>query len=332
MSFEMNITNTSGDYEDIGLIDADGTGYENERLHRHIFRYLFTAVDLIKFIVFILALASDIYLIIVISKFKNLKTRTNYFILQYVIFNMLYLVLKNLLLIILYQLPLYAYDYYCFVSNLDHLTGTLSYYVLTFMAFDWYIQNYHSSIYDRYPQFFKYGACILYLFALPKWIATSVICLSNEYTVHKIRLHLEMVSFLFCFITVMGITVLKRHKAPSSEAYKTEYALSIPRTILLLALCWYVVYLISEFIPYFYLAYTIERFMFNLAECIVLAAPIIVLYQLSKTNKYFKMAYIRCCRRKKVKNYDDDNLDAESLNEVSETNVAFDKNNDFVSF
>lgn len=293
---------------------------------RHpIFFYLYTALLIIRLIVCTLALASDIYLIVVISKFKSLKTRINCFIRQYAIFHMLYLVLANLSFVT-HNTQYYHYmsGSYCILSNLDQLMVTLGYYALTFMAFEWYVQNYRSRIYDRYPKSFKYGVYILYLFALSKGLITTTVCFIDPWPQY-IRFSFEMASFWFCVITVIGITIFTKQKTLPTEDNKTEYALIIARTVLLLSLGWcitYIVYFIFHGVePIFF--ETLFDVPYLVAVCLVFASPIIVLYQLRKSNKSFKRACITSCKKNGARYSDEENLDTEAVADIPATIVTF---------
>ncbi|CAG9761036.1 unnamed protein product [Ceutorhynchus assimilis] len=297
------------------------------------FSYFFITFELLKFLLCVNCFASDIYLIVIISKFKKLRTRLNNLFLIYAICNLLYLTLANVIMIIVeVSSHLHDVNHYCVISNLDHLMFTLSFYTLTFMAIDWYVLNYHPDIYTKYPRTFKYGIGVAFVvLAIPKWIATSCMCYEDRFKLYALRLYLEDISFAFGGIVLITISILKRIRTPVSDTHKTEYAFSIPKIIFLLSLPVFIMRLISLCLEGYYPLLKYLYLLEYITECLFLTQTIALLYLLGKRNKYFKMAYLKCCK-KNVQEYGDDDLDSGSINETGENHVTYDNNSQLIRF
>ncbi|ENN79178.1 hypothetical protein YQE_04362, partial [Dendroctonus ponderosae] len=172
------------------------------------------------------ALSGNIYLIVIIARVNPPKRRIDVIILIYAIISCLYMILCSA---DLYWLTIEA------LFDLERFTEILINFTLTFLALSWYVPNYHSELYNKFPITFKYGVGVFFLLVS---LGIAVLFL----VFHDILLLYPQVYFIadltcltVCCLILLSLAILKRFKKPLPAAHKTEYAFSIPQVLLVMS-------------------------------------------------------------------------------------------------
>lgn len=293
--------------------------------------HIFTIIEILRLIIRLSALISNIYLVVIIIRFMKLRTTINRLIFLYAVISVGFLTSGVLVTIIV---RFTSVDYYtdCLLIGVENLTEILLHFVLTLLAISWFVPTYHPALNNKYPLVFKYGVGVCFLIISIASTGLSVVNCSNENSkYYQMYFTVELLCFSLCSIILTSLTILKRYEKPASEALETAYAFYIPQIIFIISafatLLSVLVLLIESQVSTYHKILFRLVYLEQISSCLDLAEPIVVLYMLAKSSKHFKIAYLKCCK-KNLQNYEND-LDASpSTNAASSNNVTFHRNSE----
>ncbi|KAJ8967487.1 hypothetical protein NQ314_002801 [Rhamnusium bicolor] len=254
---------------------------------------------LIRILFSLVVVSADIYLICVINKFKRLKTRTNMYILNCFILNILYIISMPLLYVFSYFVRYYIF-YPLNTFSVLYVTFALA------LSLDWFLSGYRPSSIQKYNKFYKYVFLGIYVV----FITEGLVALTLSYLRHLVvRFYIFNVLYVISLIVVVTLNILRKKFNLTNGSFKTAYSLTVTNIMIFSYLPLLIIHILDIFIPR--KNYTWEYIIIYteiIARYIVLCHPILVVYMLGKQNKYFKMAYKQSFKRY-LKTYGDDNLD-----------------------
>ncbi|XP_048522558.1 uncharacterized protein LOC125504494 isoform X2 [Dendroctonus ponderosae] len=266
------------------------------------------------------SLSGNIYLIVVIARLKPPKTHINVIILLYVTFSCMYLIFN---LVALYS------DTIFFVRTfgLERFTEILMNFTLIFLALSWYVPNYYSELYSKFPFTFKYGVGLFFLLVSLGIAVFSIVFHDILNLIDScVYVIADVTCLTVCCLMLLSFTILRLLKKPLPAAHKTAYAFSIPQVLLAMSaastlICTLLTF--EKFDHYYRIYLTLDTISVYLYIC----EPIVLLFMLGRSSKDFRMAQLKCCR-KNMRNYDNNDLESNSGSETAENNVTFHRSSD----
>ncbi|KAF7279137.1 hypothetical protein GWI33_007551 [Rhynchophorus ferrugineus] len=271
-------------------------------------------IRIILALLFLLAVAADIYLIVIVSKFKTIQTNANLLFRSAAWCHLCSILLGSTVFVIVSFLS-YGVHHIAifFLQNVDYICLGMVYFILAFIAVDWAVSQYYPVFRENHPKLFNKGVLVSFLLLLPEMLMTSFACYEMELQdLQFIRFLFKTVSFFACFVVLLILFIIKKLKPPPTDDPKAEYRLTVPCAYYLMVLpsvvhaCFVVSY-DKHFIDIVFEGRA--SIVGDLTSAIFILAPIVMVFLLGRTSKYFRTAYIRCCKRKAVEGYADDNLD-----------------------
>ncbi|KAF7279134.1 hypothetical protein GWI33_007548 [Rhynchophorus ferrugineus] len=284
------------------------------------------SIDWLLFMVVTGSILAEIYTIITIKKNKSLQTYQNLLILKIVWSHLGYNVLGEVLILLVTLLAeSVKSEGYCFLRNLDFLCLDMTYYLITMLALDWFVTQYHPNFYQKHlVAFRRWGLWICCLVLLPEALLTSVYCFAATSTVGKVRHVFQKVSFFLCFVSVMVMLIKKRRRPLSMESRKYQYCFTVSWAFLMMCLPRNIYYVLMELYLYAYrtVFHPALIILNDITVAISLSAPLVMVYVLCKFNKHFKVAYTGCCKKKRAETCISDNLENGNADVRQERNVV----------
>nr|XP_023026173.1 uncharacterized protein LOC111514166 isoform X2 [Leptinotarsa decemlineata] len=275
--------------------------------------------DLIKFLLCLCVIAADIFLITIICKTKKLKTKTNSFIVNYAIFNMISIVAIPLFEILRAITRFNFGRFYCIVEQIESSSILFCHMFGFGLAFEWFFVVFYSSPGKFFSNIHKYSVYLIYVIGTIQFLSTVPFCLTDDWIVRHM---IDRVTFVgICgFLGVCNYFSYKR----TSGMDDNKYALTAAN---IMVFFWLPLFLYDELFIHngssMTLYFILEITLF-IPDWLAYGSPIIVIISLGKSNKYFQMAYSRAFKRS-VRKYasDEDGLDESEDNTIGEngTNV-----------
>lgn len=241
------------------------------------------------------AVLVDLLLIFIILKFKALKTRGNYYILNYCICNIVFLLSEHVLHLCM-DLFFGGYlevSWYCTFIQLENYFLDMCIVFISFYAFDEYIVNVSGDYFlYMYKNGYKYiiGAVYPFHFILA-FIVTNV-CFN---TAKDIKFHVSFIFVTIVYVICLAVALKIKIDCRKSHFRNNKYlkqALSVT------------MYTLLFFLPvvfYYNMLSIVERIMTDdnleilrsmafISEYFAYAASFVLIYKLFKENKFYKLA------------------------------------------
>ncbi|XP_030761814.1 uncharacterized protein LOC115886693 isoform X2 [Sitophilus oryzae] len=284
-------------------------------------------IHLLWIIVSLAALSMDIYLIVVIKKFKTLESSRSYkYFLAFAISHLCYMLLSQILSMFFEVISHgLSQTRSLLVTIIDCFCLEMGLYVLTFMAIDWYFFHYYRLFYDKHLKVFNHGVLVSFLILFFKSFVVLLSCFVNDHILGQADNFIfldffDLASFFLCFITLTLLFITWKRKTPNSTSKKYEYSLIVPWVYFLMSLPLNIFYVVNVFQRPEYYSVNHEVLLDCLAIVSYLGVIVVVLL-LGKYDKHFKMADLECCKGKyKNENFQDAVSDVGS----EDTTVTFD--------
>ncbi|XP_030761813.1 uncharacterized protein LOC115886693 isoform X1 [Sitophilus oryzae] len=273
------------------------------------------------------ALSMDISLIVVIKKFKILeKSRSYKYLLAFAISHLCYMLLSEILGMFFEAISHgLSQTGRCLVTNIDCCCIEMGLFVLTFMAIDWYVFHYYRLFYDNHLKVFNHGVLISFLILFFKSFVVFIACFVNDHILGMFDNFIfldffDLASFFLCFIILALLFIAWKRKTPCNTSKKYEYSLIVPCIYFLMSLPLNIFYLVRIFERLEYYSVVHEVIL----DCLITVSylgVIVIVFLLGKYDKHFKMAYMKCCKRR----YENGNFqDAVSEDGSEEDTVTYD--------
>ncbi|XP_072399534.1 uncharacterized protein [Diabrotica undecimpunctata] len=264
--------------------------------------YYLMVITIIKLFLVLAVLIVNIFLVIVILRFRRLHAiRSNIYILNMSILNIIYYLCSPLFYIICHLFSAYEQASVLILQTQSTLLTLYTTFALT-MGIDWFLMVSKPQLMKRFQQRYKYVIFAIYILFFIEWIVAFIysevehIARANSFTIFYV--------IYAAILTVLNI--LKRRMEIRLESKNTEYAFIVSNIVIYCYLPIFLFHLLllvpSAFVD------KVLLYLEIIPEFIETGHPILVIYMLWRLNKYFKMAFSKSFTRS-VQSYEDDNLD-----------------------
>ncbi|XP_056643487.1 uncharacterized protein LOC130449581 [Diorhabda sublineata] len=260
-----------------------------EKHGRSWLEYLALTTDYLSIPLCFLAVLADYSLIYTVLRYRRLKNRTNYYLLNFAVFHLVYIIstpLFYLILDIFYKDGM-EINWYCTWSRVENFGMAL---LLTFIAgygVDVLIEDHKPTWFSKYRERYFYLFSFFYFLHFMIYLISASICFKEAFR-NNFNFYFLTIYYLLevIFLLYLGI----------SDKYEKSNALTISITILLIWLPLFFVYNLLNFVK----DTNVEFFLWYsafLPEYLAYSSPIIVSCQLWKYNKHFKTAFRKLFKR-----------------------------------
>nr|CAH7724951.1 unnamed protein product [Callosobruchus chinensis] len=283
----------------IGM-DVESNPYEDDpHYHGHrktLLEYLSIATDYLSIPVCLTAILTDIMLICFILKYKRLKQRQNYYLLNFALFHFIYIVSTPCLHIVMdifYSSEL-DMNWYCAWLRVENFGIFL---LLTFVAgfpIDAFIEIRSFRFFKNYERGYFLIFIFFYVFAAILYSAAASVCFKQGFR-NNFNFYLVTVYYLVMLVGIFYTSTQIRYK--HSTEVNLHYTINVAMSVLL---CWLPLFICYSLINIFKDVHNVEIVLWYLAflpEYIAYSSSIVMVWQLCKRNKYFRVAFQRLFRR-----------------------------------
>ncbi|XP_056643479.1 uncharacterized protein LOC130449575 [Diorhabda sublineata] len=267
--------------------------------------YYLITINILKLILVLTVIITNAFLAIVILRFEKLRSvRSNMYILNLSILNIIYYLCSPLFYIICHLFS--AHEETSIVILQTQSTLLTLYTTFAFvMAIDWFFTGSKLRIMKTFDKCYKFAIIGIYGIFFIEWIIAFI----YSEVEHIARVATFTIFYIIYAVVLTVLNILKTRIILRSESKEIEYSLTVSNIIIysfLPLLCFNMLYKVST--PY---VYSILLILELLPEVVEICHPILVVFMLGKLNKYFKMAYIKSFKRS-LQNYQDEDLDTVS--------------------
>lgn len=293
--------------------DDDPHVFKHNHTEKKFLNDLALITDYISVVLCVLVVLADLLLIAVIFKYKRLRTRNNYFILNFALFHILYIISTpcfHFILDLFYGGKLEVH-WYCTWIRLENLGIGLGLTFATGLSVDTYIeaQKYHWL--KKYEERYLYVFSFFYFTHFLIYLISGGICfnigIGNNFNFYFLT---------FYYIILLTITLyIYRKQNKITTFHSKRYTIELSLMVLLIWLPLYVWY--NAINIFFGLEYKTDILLWYsafLPEFLAYLSSVSVVWKLWKCNKHYKIAFRKILRRPVS------NVDYEELN-VNETSV-----------
>lgn len=288
---------------------------EEYKHHIPIQEYFFIIGEFLVFLACLIAAAANVFLSTTILRFKKLRTRLNIYILNIALLN----VFNHLLGILLFLTDLLGFLSILLVTIELHIQNTVQALHVVFsvlLASDWFLSARKSYWITLYSPLYKIIFFAIYTF----FLIEGLIAFAYAEMHHYIRFAVFNAVYVICLIFMIILNILKRFVRLKGNPEANAYAFTVANIF------------VFAYLPV-WIYHTMTLFFINIETSGVLIIvsvlpalvwiihPIIVVIVLGACNKHFKIAYMKTFRRT-VDEYDCDDLDNESGNNIFPNNIS----------
>ncbi|CAH1169391.1 unnamed protein product [Phyllotreta striolata] len=311
----------------ITLDDDTFHEFEEEFYYNQIQQSLSTfqlVMDIIKFILCIVVVITDIYLIVVMMRNKRLRAcKANKYVMNYAIFNLIpFLALPffAVILALLRSAPFESWTIFCLEKQVEDCCMIGAFLCSFALAFDWLITVYYNSKVNQIIiKIHTYSLHIIYALVIVLVVLYTLLCLSYDFFNVVFNTIIYVISLIF--ILICNYLKLKIPNPTSKKMFSLNVA-----TIMML--CWLPLSLYHFMGSFFHLSYTLSYLLlatYFIPEISSFCSPIIVVFLVIKLNKYYKVAFIQSCCCISNRNYsgddesfmEDDEDDKENVDDLT---------------
>uniref|UniRef100_A0A6P7GQU9 Uncharacterized protein LOC114341020 isoform X1 n=1 Tax=Diabrotica virgifera virgifera TaxID=50390 RepID=A0A6P7GQU9_DIAVI len=264
--------------------------------------YYLLVITIIKLFVVLAVLIINIFLVIVILRFRRLHAiRSNIYILNMSIMNIIFYLCTPLFYIICHLVSAHEQQSVLILQT----QSTLLILYLTFavaMSVDWILTVSKPQLMKRFEHRCKYLIFGIYILFFMEWIVAFI----YSEVEHIARANSFTIFYVIYAAILTALNIFKNRVEIRHESKNTEYALTVGNIVVYSYLPRFFFHLLL-LIPLDFLD-KVLLFLEIIPDFIEIGHPIVVIYMLWRSNKYFKMAFSKSFKRS-VQSYEDENLD-----------------------
>lgn len=285
--------------------------FKHNHTEKKILNDLAIATDYINMILCTIVVAVDLLLISVILRYKRLRTRNNYYMLNFAIFHILYIISTPFFHFILdlFFGGFLEVRWYCTWIRFENMGIGLALTFSTGFGLDTYLEVQNFSWVKKYEERYLYVFAFFYFLHLILYSISVAICfnagIGNNFNFY----------FLTCYYMILlsiSIYIYSKHKN-MRMSHLRKFTFEISLIVLLIWLPLFIWYnAINKFFGIEYLTDTVLWYCAFLPEYLAYMSSVVVFWRLWKTNKHYKIAFRKILRRPVS------NVDYEELN-INET-------------
>lgn len=271
------------------------------------------ATDYISIIICVLVVLADLLLVAVILRYKRLKTRNNYYMLNFALFHILYIMSTPCFHFILdlFYGGFLEVRWYCTWIRLENLGIGLGLTFATGFSVDTYLEAQKFNWYKKYEDRYLYVFSFFYFTHFLLYLISAGICfnagIANNFNFYTLTVY---------YIALLAITSYIYFKQRNIRIFQSKkYTFEVSLMVLLIWLPLYIWYnAINIFFGSEYITDTVLWYSAFLPESLAYLSSIAVVWKLWRSNKHYKIAFRKFLHRPVS------DVDYEELN-VNETRV-----------
>lgn len=264
--------------------------------------YISTVTDYISIPLCFTAIAADLLLTVIIIKYKRLRTRTNFYLVNFNICHILYIISTPLLYHIISETFYEGYmevHWYCVWIRVENFAMGLAFSFITGYGVDSFLAtakpSWFSKYKERYPyvfSFFYFGHFLVYLIA-------ASICLKKGFN-NNFNFHFLSGYFFVALLCILYVTCKEQRMEKNlklSTPHKA-YALTVSVIILLM---WMPLIVFYNMVIIFADLDKVEQVLWCtifLPEYLAYCCPLVIVYKLWQSSKQFTTAFRKVFRMK----------------------------------
>lgn len=286
--------------------DDDPHVFKHNHTERKFLDYLALATDYINIILCIVVVFADLLLVVVILRYKRLRTRNNYFILNFSIFHIIYIISTpffHFILDLFYGGHLEVH-WYCTWIRFENMGIGLGLTFITGFGVDTYLEEQKFYWFKKYDERYLYVFSFFYCIHFLLYLVSSSICfnigIGNNFNF----------LFLTCYyIMLLSIALYFNYKQKKIRMFHSKkFTIEVSLMVLLSWMPLFIWYnAINKFFGLEYITDTVLWYCAFLPEFLAYLSSIAVVWKLWKSNKHYKVAFRKLLRRP-VSNVDYDEL------------------------
>lgn len=270
--------------------DDDPHIFKHNHTDRKFLQDLALTTDYISVVLCIVVILADILLVTVILKYNRLRTRNNYFMLNFALFHILYIVSTPffyLILDIFYGSSLEVH-WYCTWIRLENMGIGLGLTFATGFAVDTYLEAQKIHWFKKYEERYLYVFSFFYFTHFILYLISAGICFNSG-----MGNNFNFYFLTFYYLILLTITVyvyIKHQKMRILQSKKYSFEVS-----LMIMLIWLPLYLwynaINLFFGIEYVTDTVLWYSAFIPEFLAYLSSVMVVWKLWKSNKHYKIAF-----------------------------------------
>ncbi|KAG5886635.1 hypothetical protein JTB14_000997 [Gonioctena quinquepunctata] len=278
------------EFEDDPFTEVDEDTLRAEDTAGNIVFYVI--ISLVKLAVCLTGMAAEVFLLVVLYRFSRLRSiRLNKYILNLTILNIIYYLVA----------PLYSISEHLVFKHYNatiFLLQTQSTILILYIAFaiglalDWYLSSCEPKFMSGYEYFHRYVFWGIYVAFVIEWIFAFIYAKNH----HMIRMRIFSVFYVSFLILLVIINMLKYTLSMKGSTLKTSHALVTTNIIFFAYFPLFIYHLIISYVTKEEIL-AIVLFTEFIPNLLVLGHPIMVVYMLGRTDKFFKIAYEKSFKR-----------------------------------
>ncbi|KAG5886642.1 hypothetical protein JTB14_001004 [Gonioctena quinquepunctata] len=241
------------------------------------------------------AVLADIFLIIVILRYRRLKTRTNLFLLNFAVFHAMYIVSTPFFYLVLDILfgGVLEVHWFCLWLRIENFAMALAISFGVGFGIDVVMEAKRLAWFHKYDERYIYVFSFFYFLHAMVYTITGTICfrigIANNFHFYFLATY-----YLLGMIVLLYLGIQNRS---TKLVANKEWVLNIS---IILSLCWLPLIFIYSLMFMFIDVHSVEKVLWYLAflpEFLAYSASLVAVWQLWKYNTHFKMAFRKLLRR-----------------------------------
>lgn len=293
--------------------DDDPHVFKHNHTEKKFLSDLALTTDYISVVLSVLVVLADVLLIAVILRYRRLRTRSNYYMLNFAIFHILYIISTPCFYFILdlfYGSQLEVH-WYCTWIRLENLGIGLGLTFVTGFGGDTYLEAQKFNWFKKYEERYLYVFYFFYFTHFLIYLISGGICFNSG-----IGNNFNFYFLTFYYIVLLTITIYIYYKQRKlTTIHSKRFTIEVSLMVLLIWLPLHIWYnAINIFFGKVYVTDIVLWYSAFVPEFLAYLSSVMVVWKLWKSNKHYKIAF------RKILRMPVSNVDYEELN-VNETCV-----------
>ncbi|XP_066142191.1 uncharacterized protein [Euwallacea fornicatus] len=227
-----------------------------------------------------------------VFKFRALRTRTNYLLVNFFIVSSLFSVIYGIETCIISIAMRYYFLIY-FLALMEPVLLNITWFIMMLLALDWYSSAHWHGTFIKFTKYYKLILGFLYLVSFVVFILIHVI------NVHKfIIFYIFVINYLTILITIIAWNIMRLRRTYTTEMMKTYYAFA--SATLYILICSPVVFfmlinnIVNEFSYRSDWTQIFDNIMFwviSISMYITILSPVLIAFLLTRWDSQFKLGF-----------------------------------------
>ncbi|XP_018568595.1 uncharacterized protein LOC108908899 [Anoplophora glabripennis] len=262
--------------------------------------YLSTVTDYFSIPLCVAAIVADLFLTVVILKYKRLKKRTNLYLVNFNISHILYIISTPLLY---YMVSETFYEgqmdihWYCVWIRVENFAMGLAFSFIAGYGMDSFLEKAKPSWFSRYKERYLYVFSFFYFGHFLVYLIAASICLKRGFN-NNFNFHFLSGYFFLALISILYVTYEEQKLEKNLRLSTPHKAYSLTVSVIIL-LMWMPLIIFYNMVIIFANFENVERVLWYtlfLPEYLAYCCPMVIIYELWKSSKQFRNAFRKVLR------------------------------------